>query len=218
MWVFFMPGRETQIMDKEKTRIIAITGGLGSGKSTVGKMISDRGYLVIDSDRIAHELTEPGSPVLDRLVIEFGEDILVQDGPSSGTLDRKKLAGIVFSDEEKRRILESILHPEIIREYRRRTFESGERWVFILIPLLFEAGREDKVDAIWLCYTPKEMRLQRGMERDGTAREHILARMAAQVPDEEKRSRCDVVINTSVTLEETEVEVAKALDDLESTN
>jgi dephospho-CoA kinase len=194
-----------------RTRIIALTGGIASGKNTVGELVARRGYLVIDSDRIARELTQAGSPVLAEIVGEFGDDVLGSDG----SLDRGKVAGLVFSDEERLRALERILHPRIVEEYRRRIRESDADWVFVLIPLLFEAGREEGVDRIWLCYAPMEVRLERAMARDGASREDVLARMRMQIPDEEKRARADVIIDTSGTMADVERQVEKALAELE---
>jgi len=194
-----------------KTRIIALTGGIASGKNTVGKLVARRGHLVIDSDQIARELTQAGSPVLAEIIREFGDDVLASDG----SLDRAKVAGVVFSDETRLRALERILHPRIVEEYRRRIRKSDAEWVFVLIPLLFEAGREAGVDRIWLCYAPMEVRLERAMARDGASREDIVARMRMQIPDEEKRDGADVIIDTSGTMADVELQVEKALEDLE---
>jgi dephospho-CoA kinase len=197
--------------EKSETGLIAITGGIGSGKSTVGEMILRRGYTVIDTDQIARELTMPGSPVLDEIVAEFGDDVL----DSNKHLDRRKVAGLVFSHREKLKALERIMHPRIVDEYSRRVEESSEKWVFVLIPLLFEAGRENAVDRIWLCYAPAEVRLERTVKRDNGSRTDVMDRMSMQIPDEEKMSRADVVIDTGRSLRETERQIDKALKDLE---
>jgi len=197
---------------QRKYRIVGITGGIGSGKSTVGKLLSDRGFCVIDSDSIARELTSAGSPALAEIVERFGVDVL----SPGGELDRVKMAAIVFSDSRKREVLERVLHPKIVEELHRRAVECGDRWVFALMPLLFEAGLEDSVDRIWLCYSPAEIRLERVMKRDGVLREAVWARMSSQKPDEEKIERSDAVIDTSETLGDVELQVNRALEELES--
>ncbi len=194
-----------------KTKVIAITGGIGSGKSTVGEMVAAKGYPVIDSDKIAREITGPGSPAVREIAEAFGSEVLTADG----ALDREKVAEIVFSDPAKRKILEGILHPEIGKERRRRARETGAEWVFEVIPLLFEAQLENTVDRIWLCYAPSGVRLGRSMDRDDAREERILARMSAQIPDEDKIDRVDVVIDTAIPLAETRNQVERALALLE---
>ena len=194
-----------------KTRIVAITGGMASGKSTVGDMVARRGYFVIDTDRIAHEITVPGSDAVREIAEALGSDVLKPDG----SLDREKTADIVFFTPGKLAVLEGILHPKINAEWHRRVDASGEKWAFVVIPLLFEAGIEDTVDKIWLCYSPLEVRLSRAMSRDDVSMERILARMDAQIPDEEKVDRADVVIDTAAALDVTEQQVEEALAGLE---
>jgi dephospho-CoA kinase len=195
----------------EKPLIIGITGGIGSGKSTVGKMLADLGAYVLDSDTIAHELTSKGSPVLLKIRDAIG-DVLTQDGE----LDRKKVASIVFANDEKLKKLEGILHPEIQKEYRRLAKESGEKVVFILIPLLFEEGIENKVDEVWLCYAPEDVRLERAIKRDRSNRDEVHARMAHQIPDEMKLNKSDLVIDTSLSLDEVREQVVRAFEILKS--
>ena len=189
----------------EKQRIIGITGGIGSGKSTVGNYLRELGAYVLDSDRIAHELTSKGSPILQKIREALG-DVLTSDGE----LDRKKVASIVFADDEKLKQLEEILHPEIQKEYMKRARESGEKIVYLLMPLLFEEELEDRVDEIWLCFAPEEVRIERVMKRDNSDREDVRARVAHQIPDELKLERSDLVIDTSLSLDEVRNQVGKA--------
>jgi len=196
--------------DLSDVRIIGITGGIGSGKSTVGKIIADRGMVVIDSDEIARELVEPGSEALEEIIWEFGQDILSVDG----RLDRIKMASLVFTDENKRTRLEKILHPRICNEYRKRACDSASELVFILMPLLFEADLVDDVDSIWLCYAPVALRLERTIKRDDSNGDEVLARINAQISDEEKIDRSDVILYTDCTLPELEKRVEAALADL----
>ncbi|MCX6645744.1 MAG: dephospho-CoA kinase [bacterium] len=195
----------------ETRMIIGITGGIGSGKSTVGNMLKELGAYVLDSDMIAHELTSKGSPILIKIRDALG-DVLTQDGE----LDRRKVASIVFARDEKLKKLERILHPEIQKEYSRRAQESGEKVVFILIPLLFEEEVENKVDEIWLCYSPEDVRLERVMKRDGCKREDVKARMAHQIPDDLKLDKVDLVIDTSLSLDEVRGQVIRAFEILKS--
>jgi dephospho-CoA kinase len=191
-------------------RLIGITGGIGSGKSTVGRILTDRGYAVVDTDDVARDLTSPGSPVLDEIVKEFGSGVLLPDGG----LDRKKVASIVFKDSSRMNKLESILHPMIIEESRIRAEKSGQETVFIVVPLLFEAGLEKRFDKIWLCYAPLEIRIERVIKRDKVSREQVIDRVRAQMPDEEKKSKSDFIINTGGSIEEMELNVREALLDL----
>ncbi|MCK4719081.1 dephospho-CoA kinase [bacterium] len=194
-----------------KPRLIGITGGIGSGKSTVGTMLDNFGAYVIDTDEIAHELTSKGSPVLDKISTALG-DVLTPDGE----LDRSKVASIVFKDSAKLEVLENILHPEIKSELMKRAVESGKDRVFVLIPLLFEEKLEDTVDEIWLCYAGRETRIERVMKRDGVDRESVVARMGNQIPDDLKLEKSDLVLDTSVSIEEVREQVKIAFEILES--
>lgn len=196
---------------KSKPHFIGITGGIGSGKSTVGEMLDNFGAYVIDTDVIAHELTSKGSPVLDKISEALG-DVLTPDGK----LDRKKVASIVFEDTAKLEVLENILHPEIKSELMKRAVESGVDRVFVLIPLLFEEKLEETVDEIWLCYAPRETRIERVMERDGVERESVVARMDNQIPDDLKLEKSNLVLDTSVSIDEVREQVKKAFEKLES--
>jgi dephospho-CoA kinase len=196
-------------MVSERTyKIIGITGGIGSGKSTVGRMLESRGYTVLDTDAIARELTTAGSPILDQIVAVFGNYMLSRDG----SLDRAKVASIVFSDPDKLRALECILHPAIQDAYHKVAEESGQDWVFILIPLLFEIKKTGNVDRIWLCFAPKELRLARAMNRDGASEAAILARMDHQMADELKIDMSNVVIRTDGKFEDVERQIDEALE------
>lgn len=182
-------------------KIIGITGGIGAGKSTVSSYIRDRGYEVVDADAISRSLTEKGSPVLSELVEAFGGEILTPDG----ALDRRKTAAIVFADPEKKARLERIITDRVLeivteRAEAFRTKPSGT--VFLDVPLLFETDAWKLCDEIWFVTARQETRIDRVMEREHCTREDVLARIASQMPEEEKRSRSDVVIDNSRGLEE----------------
>jgi len=193
-----------------ETQTVGITGGIGSGKSAVGQMLARRGYTVIDADRISRDLTGPGSPLIREIAGALGPDVVAPDG----SLDRKRAASVVFGDSHRRKALETILHPRIVDEYRKLAGGSGGAYVFILVPLLFEAHLEDTVDIVWLCYSPREIRITRTIERDKMTREEVIRRMNAQMPDEEKLDRVDVVVDTSGSMDDTERHVERALQEM----
>lgn len=178
-------------------KIIGLTGGIGAGKSTVSALLREKGLRVIDADRIAHEITEPGSPALKEIEETFGGEMILPDG----SLDRKSLAAAVFSDEEQKALLESITTAQviqIIREELEKLAAAGiEKRVFVDAPLLFETGADALTDTVWLVDADPELRIQRTMERDHASREEILRRIAGQMPDEEKRARAHEIIDNS---------------------
>lgn len=184
-------------------RIIGLTGGVATGKSTVAGFFSDHGITVIDADAIAREAVLPGSSALLRIIEEFGPEILQPDG----TLNRKKLGFIVFNNEEKRRLLESILHPAIkqLAESKiRQAEQEGERVVIYMAPLLIEAGVTDRVDEIWVVSTTEAVQLERLMARDNISREEARRIIESQMPLSEKERFGRVIIDNSGTLEETQ--------------
>ena len=181
-------------------RIIGLTGGIASGKSTVADIIADCGIPVIDADQLARETVLPGSNGLLQITTTFGVRVLKGDG----SLDRAALAAIVFADSSQRRKLESILHPAIkklagerLEELRRKV----EPVVFYMAPLLIEAGATDRVDEIWVVCVDHETQLERIQERDSLSREEAEKRLAAQMPMEEKRTYGRIVIENNGDLE-----------------
>ncbi|MDQ1519398.1 MAG: dephospho-CoA kinase [Actinomycetota bacterium] len=164
--------------------MVGLTGGIGSGKSTVAAMLTARGAIVIDADAIAREVVEPGTPALAALVDRFGDDILQPDG----TLDRAALARKAFVDDESRRALEAITHPAIGAEFLRRVAEAPKGAVVVHdVPLLVESTRGFDYGAVIVVEAPREVRLQR-LEARGIPRADAEARMAAQATDEERRA------------------------------
>ena len=197
------------------TCVIGLTGGIGSGKSTVAKLLSELGATVVDADRIVHELQAPGAPMLESLVEEFGEEIL----DDAGALERKALAAIVFNDPKARGRLGLIVHPEVGREMLRQVtaaLAAGAPLVVADIPLLFEGRREGRdtakrlsVQGVILAWAPLEIQIERTMARDACTREEALARIRSQIPIDEKRELAEYVIDNSGTPEETERQVRK---------
>ena len=188
---------------------VGLTGGIACGKSTVSRMLEACGAAIVDADRIAREVVRPGTPALDEIREAFGAGVLTPEGE----LDRKRLGSIVFADPKARRRLESITHPRIRAEMLRQMTEWNEKdpdkLVVLDIPLLYESGLENKYDfaEIIVVYIPREMQIERLMQRDGLSRQEAERRLAAQWPIEEKRSRADVVIDNSGTLQDTERQV-----------
>lgn len=178
-------------------KVIGLTGGIGSGKSTVSAYLKEKGCPVVDADRIARTVTAQGSPVLAQLACEFGSDILFADG----SLDRKKLGRIVFSDPRKKSRLDAITLGEVcdrIRgELERVKAESTAELVVLDVPLLFETGLDELADSVWVVDADDETRIKRICDRDHMSREEAENRMARQMPREERLLRADHVLDNS---------------------
>jgi len=183
-------------------RVIGLTGGIATGKSTVALFFAERGIPVIDADLLAREAVMPGSPALERIVEIFGREILTHEG----LLDRKRMGALIFQEPEKRRHLESILHPEIKKlaeERIARAAEAGHQQLIYMAPLLIEAGATDRVDTVWVVTVRPEIQLERLMKRDGIDREQAERIVDSQMPLSEKARFGSVVIDNSGTEEET---------------
>jgi dephospho-CoA kinase len=183
-------------------RIIGLTGGIASGKSTVARFFQDRGAVVIDADELARKAVEPGSQGLKEVLAAFGADFITHDGQ----LERKRLADVIFADPDRRSVLESILHPEIKRLAENRIREAvadGCHVVFYMAPLLIEAGATDRVDEIWVVTVSPEVQLERLMVREGLSRADALRITSSQMPLAEKARHGRIVIDNSGTPEET---------------
>lgn len=179
-------------------RIVGLTGGIGSGKSTVTDYLISKGFHVLDADKIAREIVMPGSDMLIELSSVFGKEILQEDG----SLDRKKLGMMVFSDAEKKETLDRLMHTRILEMIHERILEFREesahsKVIFIDAALLFETGLSKSTDEIWVIDADDETRIRRIMARDGLQREEILKRIESQMTREEKNSRADVILDNS---------------------
>ncbi len=183
---------------------IGLTGGIGSGKSTVAGLFRKRGAYIIDIDVIAHSVERPGSMAWNSIVQCFGREILNEDS----MINREALGGIVFRDNAKLKELNAIVHPVIFDEWQRRINDIGstdeEAVVLSDIPLLIEVGWHKAVDIVILVYTSPDVQEKRMMERNGYSHEEARARLESQMPIDEKIPFADVVINNEGTLEETE--------------
>ena len=193
---------------------VGLTGGIATGKSTVVRMLVKKGARVIDHDALVHALQEPGRPVWTRIVETFGRGIL-DDG---GRIDRKKLGGLVFGSEDRRRALEGIVHPAVLeeaaRERERIRREDGQAIVLSDIPLLLEVGMQGLFDLILLVYAPPEVQIARVMKRNHLTRDEAAARLAAQMPIDEKLERADVVIRNDGTMKELQTRVDEIWEEL----
>lgn len=188
------------------TRRIALTGGIATGKSHVRAQFETLGVPTIDSDVLAREAVQPGSAGLAAVIDRFGPDIV----DATGTLDRRKLAGIVFKNAEARRDLEHIIHP-LVRTATEAWFASVDpsRHPFAIadIPLLYETGRDADFDAIIVVACDPATQLRRVIERDTLTEEEARSRIAAQLPIEDKVNRADHVIRTDGSLANTDAQV-----------
>ena len=190
--------------------IIGLTGGIASGKSTVARMLLELGIPVIDADQIAREVVEIGEEAYLQIVEKFGEEILQDDK----TIDRAKLGAIVFNDEEKRKLLNSIVHPAVRKkmlEQKERYVKKGEKTIVLDIPLLFESNLTHLVDKIVVVYVDEHTQLERLMARNGFSKEEAKARIKAQMPLKEKVAKADAVINNNGTIEQTKKQLLNIL-------
>jgi dephospho-CoA kinase len=192
-------------------RIIGLTGGIASGKSSVARIMEALGGVIIDADQLAREAVAPGEEAYNSIVAEFGEGIVNPDR----TIKRQALGKIIFADSDARRRLERITHPAIARLAEERLTalrNAGTPVVVYMAPLLIEAGVTSRVDEIWVVYADRETQVARLMLRDGLSRDEALQRLATQMPMEEKRTYGKIVIDNSGTPEETERQVRDVWD------
>ncbi len=203
------------------TFILGLSGGIGSGKSTVTRILDELGATTIDADAIVHEQQAPGQPLLAEIAKAFGDDVIAADG----SLDREALGNIVFKDAEARQRLGNLMHPPVIAEMMRRAAAAVKADVPLIvldIPLLFEgrqsgrgSGAVMNFDATLCVWVRRDVQLARTVARDGCSEEEVQRRIAAQLPIDEKREMADYVIDNSGSPAETrrqvEVLVAKLI-------
>lgn len=178
-------------------KVIGLTGGIGTGKSTATAFLRERNYPVLDADQMAREMTGPCGSALPEIRRVFGDEVFFDDG----TLNRKKLAAIVFADKKKKADLERITTRRVVADLETsvKTLrqEQNYRLVFIDAPLLFEAGADRICDSVWVIQADTETRIRRVMERDQVEREEVLRRIHNQMGDEEKCARAQEIIENS---------------------
>ena len=187
-------------------RIIGVTGGIGSGKSTVSKILASFGAQVIDADMLARQIVEKGQKALEEIVNYFGDTIL----DSEGNLDRKKLSGIVFKDKEKLEILNRITHSYVAEEIIKRIKSLDEKEIAVVdAPIPIEHGFIDVVDEVWVVIADKEVRIKRVMDRSGLTYNEVEDRINSQLSDEFYRNISDIVIVNNGSIEELRKQVEK---------
>jgi dephospho-CoA kinase len=194
--------------------LVALTGGIASGKSTIARRLAERGAVVVDADQIVREVQAPGSSVLARIAEEFGADVILADG----SLDRAALGARVFGDPDAIARLNAIVHPAVRTESARRfaaAFAAEPSAVVVYdVPLLVEARADDPWDLIVVAHAPAEVRRSRLVELRGMTEDEASARIASQVSDDRRLAVADVVIDTAGTMDDTRRSVDELWDDL----
>jgi dephospho-CoA kinase len=188
-------------------KVIGLTGGIGSGKSTVAQFLAEMGAVIVDLDKVGHEALRKGSQAWEQVASEFGKDIL----KAGGDIDRSKLGKIVFGNHKALIRLNQIVHPAIdnivktkIEKYRRQ----GVRVVVLEAAAMLEAGKTEQVDELWVTAAPEATLLKRVIERGGLSKKETRARIKAQLSNEKRIRQADVVIDTDGTLDELKDRVA----------
>ncbi|KMY55025.1 dephospho-CoA kinase [Bacillus sp. FJAT-27231] len=196
--------------------IIGLTGGIASGKSTVSRLLKERGYVIVDADVAARAVVEPGSQTLSQIAEVFGVSVILPDG----SLDRSRLGDMIFNNEKQRKKLNSIVHPAV-RQFmmaeKEAAIEVGKETIIMDIPLLYESGLTWMVDKVIVVYTDEATQLDRLMARNNLSEQAAKARIASQMPLAEKAEKADAVINNNGTIEQTKKQLLKIIEDWQLT-
>ncbi len=185
-------------MSQISKRIIGLTGGIGTGKTTVSKYLASHHNLpVLDADIYARDAVQLGSPVLNKISDRYGKNILLSDG----TLNRKHLGEIVFGNQNERQWLEQQIHPYVRSRFQSELYTLVDSTVVLVVPLLFEAGMTDLVTQIWVVNCSPEQQKRRISDRDQLTQEQALARIRSQLPLQEKVAKADVILDNTFTPE-----------------
>ena len=190
--------------------IVGLTGNIGTGKSTVARMLADLGATVIDADKVAHEVMRAGTSAHAAVVEAFGSEVLTP----VGEIDRKRLGALVFANSMALARLEAIVHPATIREIQRRIENTTAGVVVVEAIKLIEAGMADAYDSIWVTTCQREQQIQRIVNERGLSWAEAEQRVRAQPPQEEKIAHADVVIDNSRSLSQTRGQVQAAWEHL----
>lgn len=191
--------------------ILGLTGGIGTGKSTVANMLKEKGIPVVDTDLISREVIEYPE-IIEKIKLEISNEVF----DFNNKLDRKKMSEIVFENQEKLKKLNEIMHPEILKKMWDEVEElkKNHKIIVVDVPLLFEINMEKEVDKILLIYASKEIQLKRIMERDGRTREEAVKIISSQMPLYKKREKSDYIIQNNDSLENLEKKLEKILEKL----
>ena len=187
-------------------KVIGLTGGIASGKSTVGRMLSEQNFPVIDTDKLAREVVEPGKPALKELVSAFGTKILKDDK----TLDRHRMLEMMLTDAGARQLVENIIHPYVFKrmdQILQHLAALGNNIVIVEVPLLFEAGWQDFFDYVISVVAPEPICIKRLAERKKMSIDMASRWMATQIPQEVKAKRSDYVVHNNAGLDELQIQV-----------
>jgi dephospho-CoA kinase len=180
------------------TRVIGLTGGIGSGKSTVSQFLAELGAVILDADKIGHELYQPDTATWRELVKTFGSGILAENN----TIDRKKLGAIVFSNAAELKQLNAIIHPRITKLLKQRIADYRRKGASVIVldaPVLFEANAKSLVEEVWVVVSDETNVITRAAARTGLKEEQIKARIRSQLSNEERINRAQVVIRNDGT-------------------
>jgi dephospho-CoA kinase len=192
--------------------LVGLTGGIGSGKSTVARLLERRGAVVIDADQLARDAVAKGTPGFDEVVRAFGPDVVGPDGD----LDRGALAARIFADPSEKATLEGIVHPEVARRFGERveTYRPTDRVVLYVSPLLVELALAPAFDVVVVVTASSHLRISRVASDRGLSPEEVRSRMAAQATDEQRMEVADVLIDNDGTLAELEPQIDRLWGDL----
>lgn len=197
-------------MKQSKPYVVGLTGGIASGKTNVANVLREMGITVLDADAISRSVTAAGGEALPSIRKTFGDNVFDGD-----VLNRRALGDIVFSDEEKRRALEEIIHPMVIGKMQRLTDEAKTDIVFWDVPLLYETGMDQSCHEVWCVYVSSAEQVRRVMRRDQLTRQQALDRIGSQMPVAEKKRRAQHLINTSGSFRDTRRRVRGLTRDLQ---
>lgn len=186
--------------------IVGLTGGIGSGKTAASDYFAKLGITIVDADVVARQVVEPGQPALNDIRAHFGDAVINTDG----TLNRRTLRDIVFSDEQSRKKLESITHPAIATKIRQQLSTANSPYAILVSPLLLETSQHQMVNRILLIDVPEDLQIERTSRRDEVAQAQVKSIIAAQMPASEKRAKADdIVVNDKAV-----IDLQQAIDQL----
>ena len=202
-----------------KKVVIGLTGGIGTGKSTVSQILKEKNFPVIDLDKISHEVIK-FPKVVEKIVENFGKEVLEYNNTGNWIISREKLGRVIFGNREKRIILNSIMHPEILRIMREKILECKKenKIIFVEIQLLFEVQWEKEFDYILLVSAEKETQIKRILSRDNRSKEEALSIINSQMSLDEKKKRSDYVIENDGNIQDLEKKVDDFLKKIEFEN